>query len=42
MDRTENIALLLLFPIVVMQTCLFAKPLLSNSCFITVSFAVIA
>jgi hypothetical protein len=35
-ERTENTFPLLLFPVVAMQTCLFAKPLLSNGCCIFV------
>jgi hypothetical protein len=33
---------LLLLPVVAMQACLFAKPLLSNGCCIAASFVVIA
>jgi hypothetical protein len=32
MDLTEDTVPLLLFPVVVMQTCFFAKPLLINGC----------
>jgi hypothetical protein len=39
-DRIENTVLLLLFPIVTVQTCLFVKPFLSNGCCIAVYFAV--
>jgi hypothetical protein len=42
MDRTESIVPLFLFPVVAMQTCLFAKPLLSNGYCIFVYFAVVA
>jgi hypothetical protein len=42
MDRTENTVPLLLFPIVAVQTCLFAKPLLSNGCCIFAYLVVVA
>jgi hypothetical protein len=42
MNRAENTVPVLLFPVVSMQTCLFAKPFLSNGCCIAASFAVVA
>jgi hypothetical protein len=42
MDRTENTIPLLLYPNVAMETRLFAKPLLSNVCFIFAYLTVIA
>jgi hypothetical protein len=42
MDSTENTVLLLLFPTVAMQTCLFAQPLFSYGCCIVASFTVVA
>jgi hypothetical protein len=41
-DRTENTVFLLLFLLTAVQTCLFAKQLLSNGCCIATSFVVIA
>jgi hypothetical protein len=41
MDRTEN-SVPLLFEIVEVQTCFFAKPLLSTGCCIAAAFAVLA
>jgi hypothetical protein len=32
MDRTDNTIPVLLYPVVAMETCLFAEPLLSNDC----------
>jgi hypothetical protein len=42
MDCTEKAIPLLLLPVVAMQACLFAKPLLSNGCCVAASFVVIA
>jgi hypothetical protein len=41
-DRAENTILPLLYAIVIVETCLFAKPLLSNGCFIFAYIAVVA
>jgi hypothetical protein len=41
-DRSEGDVLLLLFAIIAVQICLYAKPLLSNGCRVVASFEVIA
>jgi hypothetical protein len=41
-DRTENTSPLLLYPIVAVETRLFAKPLLNNGCCIFAYLAVVA